>query len=99
MKDESFESCVIRSGKEKLGVQLKALKLISEGKIERKNYIIHMKEYEAEITSGTPNVPQHVLGVTQYQDWKWGKPELLREAAKKGSLCAQLYLSYIRLFS
>jgi len=97
MKNESFEACVIRSGKEKLGVQLKPLELSNEGQIEREDYIIHMKEYEVKITNGTPKVPQHVFGITQYQDWKWAEPKLLREAAKKGSLCAQLYLSNIKL--
>jgi ADP-ribose pyrophosphatase YjhB (NUDIX family) len=89
---ETFENAVLRSGREKLGVELRILKMIGEGRIERKKYILRMKEYDAEIIRGKPKVPQPVRGVTQYQDWKWATPEELREAAEKGSLCSRIFL-------
>lgn len=90
--EESFQDAVIRSGREKLGVELEVGKIIKEGEVERANYVLHMKEFEATIGSGEPNVPQPIEGVTQYQDWKWGTAEDLKEAASKGSLCCKLYL-------
>lgn len=94
LKDgESFEQAVVRSGKEKLGVDLKVVQLISEGDIEREEYVLHMKEYEAEIVDGEPSVPQKIENITQYSDCKWAEPGVLVEAAKKGSLCAQLFLT------
>ena len=92
---ETYEDAAIRSGKEKLGVELRIVKLINEGDIEREDYTLHMKEFEAEIVSGEPKAPQKVSGVTQYQRWRWGTAEDLVKAAEEGSLCCQLYLSSI----
>ena len=91
---ETFEDAVIRTGHDKLGVELKIIKLIGESEIERDDFILHMKEYEVKIVKGEPAVPQPVLGVTQYQAGKWSDQEILKEAAQKGSLCSRLYLSY-----
>ncbi len=91
--DEAFEEALIRSGKEKLGVDLRPVKFIGRGNIERPDYILHMEEYEAEIVKGEPRVPQPTEGVTQYRAWRWGVGDDLKEAGKKGSLCCQLYLS------
>ncbi|MBI4639430.1 MAG: NUDIX domain-containing protein [Candidatus Tectomicrobia bacterium] len=90
---ETFEDAVLRSGREKLGVELKIVKLIGEGNIEREHDILHMKEYEVHVIQGEVNVPQLVDGVTQYQAWKWATPDELIESAQKGSLCSRLYLS------
>lgn len=93
LKDnESYEDAVIRSGHEKLGVELKIVKLIKEGSIEREKHFLHMKEYEAEIVSGEAVVPQKINTVTQYQEWKWAEPNILIDAAQKGSLCSRLFL-------
>jgi len=90
---ETFEACVIRSGREKLGVEVRIVRLIAEGEIERPACTLHMKEYEVEIVHGAPSVPQPVEGVTQYQRWKWAEPSMLTEAAYKGSLCSGLFLA------
>lgn len=89
---ETFEEAVIRAGKEKLGVDLEVGNLINEGEIERENFLLHMKEFEAKISLGEPQVPQILKGITQYQKWKWGKPENCIPAAQKGSLCSRLLL-------
>ena len=91
--NETFKECVIRSGREKLGVELKPTKFIGRNNIERENYILHMEVYEAEIVSGEPEVPQSIQGITQYQKWRWGVSSDLKNAASKGSLCSQIYLS------
>lgn len=96
-KGESFKKAVLRLGREKLGVELKIIKLINEGQLEGKEYILFMKEYEVEIIKGKPKVPQKINGITQYQKWVWALSDKLKEAAQKGSLCSQLYLSRIKL--
>jgi ADP-ribose pyrophosphatase YjhB (NUDIX family) len=90
---ETFEACVVRSGREKLGVEVRIGRLIAEGEIERPVCTLHMQEYEIEIRHGAPSVPQPIEGITQYQCWKWAEPAVLTEAAHKGSLCARLFLS------
>ncbi len=93
-EDESFEKATLRSGKQKLGVKLKIIKLIGEDQTEREKYILNMKEYEAEIVHGKPKAPQPIKGITQYQAIKWGTSEDLHEAVSKGSLCCKMYLDY-----
>jgi len=92
---ETFEEAVLRSGREKLGVELKIRYFIGRGNIERDDYILHMEEYEAEIVHGRPRVPQPVEVVTQYTQLKWGTADNLKAAARKGSLCCRLYLESI----
>lgn len=92
---ESFEDAVIRAGKEKIGVEVKIVAFIGESTIDRTEFISHMKEYECNIVSGTPRVPQPIQGITQYQQWKYANPTLLKEAARKESLCSRIYLRSI----
>ncbi|MFA6492691.1 MAG: NUDIX domain-containing protein [Patescibacteria group bacterium] len=92
---EIFEDAVIRAAMDKLGVKVEVIGLVGEGELERGQYILHMKEFEAKIANGTPSVPQNVSGVTQYSKWKWGMANDLIEAAQKGSLCSRLYLKSI----
>jgi len=94
-KSETPEEALLRSGREKLGVRLRIIKLINEGNIERAAYILHMSDYEVKVVSGEPKVPQPVKGVTQYKEWKWATPDDIKEAARKGSLCSRLYLQSI----
>ena len=92
---ETYEEAIIRNGKNKLGVELEIVNLIGRGNLDRGNYILHGEEYEAEIVSGVPSVPQKNVDGTQYQDWKWGNYKDLIEAAEKGSLCCNLNLKSI----
>tara|TARA_Y100000034_G_C6790533_1_gene353935 strand:- start:184 stop:606 length:423 start_codon:yes stop_codon:yes gene_type:complete len=92
---ESFEDAVLRSGRQKLGIELKVLSEIGEGEIEREQIVLRMKEYEVEVVNGYPNVHQRIKGVTIYQDQKWGTSDDLRDAASKGSLCCKLYLENV----
>ena len=96
-KGENSEDAVLRSGIEKLGVKLKIIKELNEGNIERKDHILHMKLYEVEIIEGEPKVKQPYPKVTQYQKWRWEKPDSLKKAAAKGSLCSRLYLESLNI--
>ena len=104
---ESYEAAAVRTGQEKLGVKIKILGEIGEATTDRGDHILHMKEFEVEVTEGTPSVPQPIIhsaaqpnaqptgGVTQYVACKWGGPDDLVVATRKGSLCCRLYLSSI----
>ena len=92
---ETKEDAIIRSGRDKLGVELEVVRLIGKDNLERDKYILHMEDYEAKIISGEPEAPQKVEGITQYSDWRWGVADDLREIASKGSLCTQIYLKSI----
>lgn len=89
---EDWAAAVRRVGLEKLGVQLKVGDEMQHGSVERRNYRLDMRLYEAEIEKGTPFVPQPDDAVTQYRQWKWGTGMDLEPAAKRGSLCCKLYL-------
>lgn len=95
LEEETFENCVIRSAKEKMGIEVGVGRLVNEGEIDRDDYILHMKEFEARIRKGDILVPQENSNVTQYSEWKWGSTSDLIKAAQGGSLCSQLYLSSI----
>lgn len=94
-ENETFEEAVLRSGKEKLGIEVKIIRFIGEDQIEREKFILHMKEYEVDITNGVPEVPQKVPRITQYIKFKWGTKKDITKAALKGSLCSRIYLSKI----
>lgn len=90
---ETFEQALVRSGRQKLGVELEIVEQLTEGELERDEYILKMKLYEVLVKSGRPSVPQPVPEVTQYVDWQWKVSAVLNQAAKRGSLCSRLFLS------
>ena len=89
---ESFERAVVRTGREKLGVELSLVRELNRGATSRKGYTLEMRLYEAVISHGEPLVPQPYEGVTQYQGWMWDTAERLRAGAEAGSLCCGLML-------
>ena len=91
---ESFEDAVRRTGRDKLGVELRPIRLLNYGATERPGYILEMQLWEADVVAGKPVVPQNVAGITQYQRWSWGSAERLRPAAEQGSLCSKLFLDF-----
>ena len=89
---ESWEEAVLRAGMEKLGVELRILRVLADGEAEREGYTLRMRLYEAAIAAGGPRVPGP-FGGTRYEAWRWGVAEDLQEAASRGSLCCRLYLA------
>jgi hypothetical protein len=89
---EEWDAAIQRVGLEKLGVQLKPGAQLESGTQERRDYRLDMRLYDAQITKGTPFVPQPDNAFTQYTKWKWGTIEDLQPAAQRGSLCCRLYL-------
>jgi len=91
---ESWEDAVLRTGPEKLGVELAVGPQMNEGRAEREDHVLHMRLYDARIMKGKPEVPRGAAGVTQYTDREWARPERLEAAADAGSLCSALYLEW-----
>jgi ADP-ribose pyrophosphatase YjhB (NUDIX family) len=88
---EREEDAVRRAGREKLGVEVRPLRALGEASGERSEYRILMRDWEVEIVSGEPVVPQFSEG-TQYDGLRWGEAAELAPAARRGSLCAQVLL-------
>jgi ADP-ribose pyrophosphatase YjhB (NUDIX family) len=91
-ENEGMEEAFRRVGTEKLGVELKKEEFIARDMTERANYILVGEEHYCSI-SGEPEVDREAPG-TQYTEWKWAEPEILKEAAGNGSLCCQIFLEH-----
>jgi 8-oxo-dGTP pyrophosphatase MutT (NUDIX family) len=88
---ETEEDAVRRAGRAKLGVDVRPLRPLGEATAERPSYRIRMRDWEAEILSGSPTVPQPGPG-TQYDELRWGDVAELVPAARAGSLCCRILL-------
>ena len=89
--DETEEDAVRRAGRDKLGVEVRPLRVLGEASGQRPGYRILMRDWAVEIVAGEPEVPRAGDG-TQYESWRWGEPADLVPAARHGSLCARLLL-------
>jgi ADP-ribose pyrophosphatase YjhB (NUDIX family) len=89
---ESEEEAVRRAGRAKLGVAVRPIRALGEAVGERPGYRIRMRDWETEILSGSPVVPQPGAG-TQYDELRWGDAAELVPAARAGSLCCRVLLS------
>ena len=88
---ESEEEAVRRAGRSKLGVEVRPLRPLGEATAQRAANRTRMRDWEAEIVSGDPSVPQRGVG-TQYDELRWGDPAELVPAARAGSLCCRILL-------
>jgi 8-oxo-dGTP diphosphatase len=80
---ESEEDAVRRAAREKLGVDVRPLRRVGgEGA---------MTDWQAEIVSGEPAVPQDGPN-TQYVELRRGELRDLVPAARRGSLCSRVLL-------
>jgi ADP-ribose pyrophosphatase YjhB (NUDIX family) len=88
---ESEEEAVRRAGRDKLGVEVRPLRPLGEVTGERSAHRIRMRDWEAQILSGSPAVPRRGAG-TQYDELRWGDATELVPAARAGSLCCRVLL-------
>jgi 8-oxo-dGTP diphosphatase len=94
MPGEDDRAAVVRTGRVKLGVELAPGAKIGERTAERDGYVLRLSEYEATIVAGSPSVPQADTSMTQYADAHFtDDPGELSEAARAGSLCAQIFVA------
>jgi 8-oxo-dGTP pyrophosphatase MutT (NUDIX family) len=85
--NETEEEAVRRAGRAKLGVEVRPVRILGEATGGR----AQMRDWEAEIVSGRPAVPQPGPG-TQYDELRWGDAAELAPAARAGSLCCRALL-------
>ena len=96
---ESARAAARRIGPLKLGVRLSVGAKLGELTADRGDYVLRLADYDASIVNGTPVVPQpgglmtEDSTVTQYVACRFtSDPAVLAEAARRGSLCAQIFL-------
>ncbi|MBO0823146.1 MAG: NUDIX domain-containing protein [Actinobacteria bacterium] len=93
---EDERAAAERIGPLKLGVTLIVGQRIGDLAVDRGDYLLRLTDYEAAIANGTPAVPQPDSSVTQYIACEFtSDPGVLVPAAKRGSLCAQIFLRTI----
>jgi 8-oxo-dGTP diphosphatase len=93
---ESERAAAERIGPLKLGVTLSIGGKIGERADDRGEYLLRLADYDASIVDGTPSVPQPDDSVTQYVAYEFTTdPAVLVVAARRGSVCAQIFLEAI----
>jgi 8-oxo-dGTP diphosphatase len=95
--DEPERAAAARIGPLKLGVTLSVGAKLGERADDRGEYLLRLSDYDASIVDGTPLVPQPDDSVTQYVACAFtSDPAVLCAAARRGSVCAQIFLEAIR---
>ena len=90
---ETGRAAAERIGPLKLGVTLSVGAKLGERTADRGDHLLRLTDYAASILAGTPDVPQPGGSVTQYLACRFtSDPAVLAEAARRGSLCAQIFL-------
>jgi hypothetical protein len=91
---EDERAAAVRAGLVKLGVRVTAGRKLGSLTADRGSYTLALSDYEATVVSGTPSVPQPDTSMTQYDECMFtDDPTILLEAARKGSLCARIFLA------
>jgi ADP-ribose pyrophosphatase YjhB (NUDIX family) len=90
-EDETEEEALRRAGWTKLGVEVRPIRPLGEATGERPAYGMRMRDWQTEIVSGRPAVPQPGQG-TQYSELRFGDATELAPAARAGSLCSRVLL-------
>ena len=90
---ESHQDAATRVGHQKLGVEIELGDKIGDNTHDRGTYILHLTDYQANVTRGIPKAPQSDTSVTQYSECMYSDdPTILIPNARKGSQCTQLFL-------
>lgn len=93
--EELPEEGVRRLGREKLGAVIEPVGLLGIDHDEREEYRIILMDFEALLLEGDVSLQPADTATTQYVALEWtDDPELLRPAAKLGSLCCRILLSH-----
>jgi ADP-ribose pyrophosphatase YjhB (NUDIX family) len=90
------EAALRRLGREKLGAEISPVRFVGILSADRGSYELILMDIEAEIASGEPDVHAATTTATRYVDQRWtADVELLREAARKGSLCSRILIDSV----
>lgn len=87
------EAAVRRIGVEKLAAAVEPRRSLGVKVADRGTYTLVLMDVEADLVSGEPDVAEATSSATRYVDQCWTDDlGILRQAAAKGSLCAQIVL-------
>ena len=87
------EAALRRIGREKLAATIEPASFVGIKSMDRGDYELILMDIEARLLSGEPDVRRAETRATRYVDQRWtGDLLLLRDAARRGSLCSQLLL-------
>ncbi len=89
---ESLEEAARRVAQEKLSAEVRLRHPVAFGREERPGYTLELWVFEADLLS-PPRLPAPKPGKTYYTAFRFGRPEDLKGAARRGSLCSRLYLA------
>ena len=89
---EALEEAARRVAREKLATEVRLRHPVAFGREERPKYTLELWVFEADLLS-PPSLPEPKPGKTFYTAFRFGRPEDLKEAARRGSLCSRLYLA------
>jgi 8-oxo-dGTP diphosphatase len=93
---EPERAAAARIGPLKLGVTLAVGAKLGERADDRGEYLLRLSDYDASIVDGSPWVPQPDDSVTQYVAYEFtSDPAVLVAAARRGSVCSQIFLEAI----
>lgn len=92
---ETVRDAARRIGEAKLGVEVEPGKVVARGSQQRPAYLLEMALLTARLRD--PDSRPRLLAPsglsTAYVGWRWAHPDVLEEAARRGSLCCQLLMS------
>lgn len=95
-RGETERAAAQRIGPLKLGVTLSIGARLGARTADRGDYLLRLADYDALVVAGTPTVPQSDHSVTQYVACTFADdPAVLVPAARRGSVCAQIFLDAI----
>lgn len=90
---ETPENAVHRAAREKLGVHVRIRRCLGSEIVYRPTFELQMTEFEVEVITGTPQVPQKDESITQYVAARFTTDvSTLIEAAQRGSACCRVFL-------
>lgn len=82
-----------RIGREKLGTRIEPARFVGIKAADRGEYQLILMDIEARLIGDAPSVERATSDATRYVDQRWTADlALLRDAARRGSLCSQVLL-------
>ncbi|MDP3882380.1 MAG: hypothetical protein Q8Q31_05880 [Nanoarchaeota archaeon] len=91
--DETEHQAIARSGKQRLGVELKVANFIGRDRMKKEDCTLELGVFEVKILAGgKPTILESGAGSFQYLECRWGTTEDFKESARNGDLASKLYL-------
>lgn len=87
------EAALRRLGEEKLGARLEPTRFLGIRAADRGDHLLILMDLEARVVDGEPDVTAARTTGTAYVEQRWtAEASLLRDAARRGSVCSRILL-------